>query len=44
MCDIETKVNSAQIVLRNKEGDINLMFKRDKGLWTLGNMIRQNIN
>ncbi|KNG73907.1 hypothetical protein PFMG_00042 [Plasmodium falciparum IGH-CR14] len=32
LCDVETKVNSAQIVLRNKEADINLMFKRDKGL------------
>ncbi|KNG78511.1 hypothetical protein PFMG_04704 [Plasmodium falciparum IGH-CR14] len=45
LCDVETTVRrSAQKVLQNAEGDTNLMFKRAKGLQSLGRMILQKVN
>ncbi|KNG77897.1 DNAJ domain-containing protein [Plasmodium falciparum IGH-CR14] len=45
LCDVETTVRrSAQKVLQNAEGDTNLMFKRAKGLQSLGKMILQKVN
>ncbi|SOV83912.1 exported protein family 1, putative [Plasmodium reichenowi] len=40
LCDVEATVRkSAKIVLQNKKGDTHLMFKRAKGLQSLGKMI-----